>query len=92
MSSLHIPNLNSLRRGSGRRGVGRGRAAATGAECSHEADLSAKDRIIQSTDNDAAASRSSAVEVGYLEDPFTDLLSQGGKVEKRLPLMNRGLI
>jgi hypothetical protein len=93
MSAPQIPNLNTLRKDGGRR-IGRGRGgAAGGAESSNnESDSVAKDRIVQSTDNDAATSRMSAIEAGYLDDPFTRLLSQSGIVERRLPLMNRGQI
>jgi len=93
MSAPQIPNLNTLRKGGGRRS-GRGRGGpGDGAESRRdETDSIAKNRIVQSTDNDAATSRLSAVEAGYLDDPFTRLLSQSGNVERRLPLMNRGQI
>ena len=48
-----------------------------------------KDEVIQKTDNDAATSRLSAVETGYLDDPFARLLTPGQHA-RRLPLMNRG--
>jgi hypothetical protein len=92
MSALRIPNLNTLRRDGGRRG-GRGRgAASSGPESSPNTNPIAKDKIVQSTDNDAATSRLSAVEAGYLDDPFTKMLTQGQNVDRRLPLMNRGAI
>lgn len=50
-----------------------------------------KDRIVQNTDNDAATSRLSAVESGYLDDPFARLLTHSENVDRRLPLMNRGV-
>ena len=91
MSAPQIPNLNTLRRGAGR-GRGRGRGAIVGAsEESHGNHPNAKDKIIQNTDNDAATSRLSAVEAGYLIDPFAKLFTQGDEVVRRLPLMNRGL-
>ena len=49
------------------------------------------DQIVRNTDNDAATSRLSAVEAGYLEDPFARLLTSGEEVTRRLPLMNRGM-
>ena len=49
-----------------------------------------KDKIIQSTDLDASTSRLSAVEAGYLEDPYAKFMVPGGHAERRLPLMNRG--
>jgi [phosphatase 2A protein]-leucine-carboxy methyltransferase len=92
MSAPRIPNLNTLRRDGGRRG-GRGRgAASSGPESSSNTNPIAKDKIVQSTDNDAATSRLSAVEAGYLDDPFTKMLTQGQNVDRRLPLMNRGAI
>ena len=93
MSAPSIPNLNSLRRGGLR---GRGRGQATEATTTTSPDTRGKqvnnDAIIQSTDNDAATSRQSAVEAGYLEDPFAALLNSGGFVSRRLPLMNRGML
>jgi [phosphatase 2A protein]-leucine-carboxy methyltransferase len=51
-----------------------------------------KDKIIQKTDFDAATSRLSAVECGYLDDPFAKLILPGGYADRRLPLMNRGAL
>ncbi|KIX03541.1 uncharacterized protein Z518_07094 [Rhinocladiella mackenziei CBS 650.93] len=90
MSAPSIPNLNSLRRG-GLRGRGRSRGGSSvdvgpaGARrhINH-------DEIVQNTDNDAVASRLSAIDAGYLEDPFAAPLSTGNTVSRRLPLMNRG--
>ena len=50
------------------------------------------DRIIRATDNDAATSRLSAVDAGYLDDPFAHLLydTSSKEISRRLPLMNRG--
>ncbi len=90
MSAPQIPNLNTFRKGAGPRG-GRGRGSAPGvAGSGREIDPARKDAIIRSTDHDAATSRLSAVEAGYLDDPFAKLLTQGGNVDRRLPLMNRG--
>ncbi|EXJ80613.1 hypothetical protein A1O3_06897 [Capronia epimyces CBS 606.96] len=95
MSSSTIPNLNAFRRG--QRGRGRGSGRGVGSSHSGAAGLGhgrhrPHDEIIQNTDNDAATSRLSAVEAGYLEDPFARLLSadEDGPVARRLPLMNRG--
>ncbi len=91
MPAPQIPNLNTLRRGDGARRGGSGRGAATrGTESSYEINSFAKDKGVQSTDHDAATSRLSAVEAGYLDDPFAKLLTRGVNVDKRLPLMNRG--
>ncbi|CAI4210709.1 unnamed protein product [Parascedosporium putredinis] len=50
-------------------------------------------RIVQGTDTDAAVSRQSAVDLGYLEDPFTRFFvqdSHGPGGGRRLPIINRG--
>ncbi|KEF60493.1 uncharacterized protein A1O9_02054 [Exophiala aquamarina CBS 119918] len=85
MSAPHIPNLNSLRRGP--RGRGRGLGDRPGGVSHKHVD---HDQVVRNTDNDAATSRLSAVEAGYLEDPFARLLAPGDGVQRRLPLMNRG--
>jgi [phosphatase 2A protein]-leucine-carboxy methyltransferase len=85
MSNPQIPHLSTLRRGGGH--------TAGGVEGSHERDEAAKEKIIQSTDFDAATSRLSAVQAGYLDDPFARLLidtSDRDPVGRKLPLMNRG--
>lgn len=90
MSAPHIPNLNTLRRGGPRsRGGGRGGPIAPISENDTAKSSLAKDEVIQRTDNDAATSRLSAVEAGYLDDPFAKLLTPGQHA-RRLPLMNRG--
>lgn len=87
MSASSIPNLLSLRSGiRGGRGRGRGggghRASAT----------QAHDATIQGTDTDAAVSRMSAVDVGYLSDPYARhfVPNNPGPVARRLPIINRG--
>ncbi|KAG9775426.1 leucine carboxyl methyltransferase, partial [Aureobasidium melanogenum] len=89
MSHTTIPNLNTLRRGQRGRGRGRGHPAAHSGGEGHSG-RQRQDDIVQSTDNDAATSRLSAVEAGYLEDPFVRLLHPDEQVPRRLPLMNRG--
>jgi [phosphatase 2A protein]-leucine-carboxy methyltransferase len=84
MSAPQIPNLNTLRRGGLR---SRGRGGGVGQDGRPRKDY---DEIIQNTDNDAATSRLSAVEAGYLTDPFAKLLSTQDETPRRLPLMNRG--
>lgn len=50
-----------------------------------------KDQIVQRTDLDASLSRVSAVELGYLDDPFAGLFLEGTeKTERRFPIINRG--
>jgi [phosphatase 2A protein]-leucine-carboxy methyltransferase len=91
MSSPQIPNLNTLRRGAGR-GRGRGRGYPADVAASQNVPHIDKDKIVQRTDFDAATSRLSAVECGYLDDPFAKLILPGGHAERRLPLMNRGAL
>ncbi|KAI1762087.1 LCM-domain-containing protein [Hypoxylon sp. FL1150] len=90
MSAPSIPNLLSLRgRGRGSRGRGRGRGQGGGD--SHSSAPS-HDSTIQGTDTDAAVSRMSAVDLGYLQDPFAEYFVQkpvGGAI-RRLPIINRG--
>jgi len=90
MSAPQIPNLLSLRGGRGR-GQGRGLTSIDGTVApSHEGERVSKDKIVRQTDQDASVSRLSAVEVGYLHDPFAKLfVSSEGR--KRLPIINRGM-
>lgn len=89
MAAPQIPNLNTLRnaRGPGR-GRGRGQGDLSG--LNFEEDKGAKDRIVQQTDQDASVSRLSAVEVGYLDDPFAKYFVSG-EGQRRFPIINRGL-
>ena len=91
MSASQIPNLSTLRRGGPRlRGRGRGGNGSSTTDGQHTGASPAKDEVIQRTDLDAATSRLSAVETGYLDDPFASLLGPRGDASRRLPLMNRG--
>lgn len=93
MAAPQIPNLLSLRG----RGVGRGRGRRGGAGPLADEDpkiaKAKQDQIIQQTDTDANISRLSAVEAGYLDDPFakdfapSPLPAQG---IRRFPIINRG--
>ncbi|KAI0450080.1 leucine carboxyl methyltransferase [Xylaria acuta] len=94
MPAPSIPNLLTLRGsrgGSGTRGRTRGRggtrsSATTAPTPSHDA-------IIQGTDADAAVSRMSAVDLGYLQDPYARFFIQApavGAAVRRLPIINRG--
>ncbi|KAK3901944.1 S-adenosyl-L-methionine-dependent methyltransferase [Staphylotrichum tortipilum] len=90
MSAPSIPNLLSLRSGaaSGRgRGTGPGGPARRGPPGSRPGPT--HDATIQATDTDAAVSRLSAVDLGYLDDPFARLFVQG-PATRRLPIINRG--
>ncbi len=90
MAALHIPNLNSLRNA---RGIGRGRGrpgpGGSNTTGSEEEDKSTKDKVVQQTDQDASVSRLSAVEVGYLDDPFAKYFVSG-EGQRRFPIINRG--
>ena len=88
MSTPSIPNLLSLR---GARGGGRGRGRSRGGPGS-SASSQSHDAIIQGTDTDASVSRLSAVDLGYLQDPFAAYFvpSQMGPPTRRLPIINRG--
>lgn len=83
MSASHIPNLNTLRRG------GRGRLRGRGGP-STATNAPSKDRVVQATDTDASVSRLSAVNLGYLDDPFARALTTGAEA-RRLPIINRGM-
>ncbi|KAJ6120847.1 hypothetical protein N7523_005127 [Penicillium sp. IBT 18751x] len=83
MAAPRIPNLNTLRRGRGRgRGIER-------TEIGHGHPTS-KDRIVQGTDNDASVSRLSAVELGYLDDPYASAFTPPESATRRFPIINRG--
>ena len=81
MSAPSIPNLNSLRRS--------GRGGSRG-DLSGRTNQIDEDAVIRSTDGDASSSRVSAVEAGYLDDPFAKYLADENW-QRRLPLMNRGV-
>jgi [phosphatase 2A protein]-leucine-carboxy methyltransferase len=86
MSSSHIPNLLSLRRGTRSRARGGGRGQGhTGSNAA-----SRHDQTVQSTDTDAAVSRLSAVSLSYLHDPFAQYFVEGPGT-RRLPIINRGV-
>lgn len=89
MSAPSIPNLLSLRGGRGGRGGLRTRRGGGpgGAAGAHH------DATIQGTDTDAAVSRLSAVDVGYLEDPYAAFFvsRMDGPPQRRFPIINRGM-
>ncbi|KAI5925243.1 S-adenosyl-L-methionine-dependent methyltransferase [Camillea tinctor] len=93
MSAPSIPNLLSLR---GSRGGARGRSRGRGghpASASSSSSSATRDATIQGTDTDAAVSRMSAVDLGYLQDPFAQFFVQSpavGVPVRRLPIINRG--
>ncbi|KAI1503678.1 S-adenosyl-L-methionine-dependent methyltransferase [Biscogniauxia marginata] len=89
MSTPSIPNLLSLR---GSRGGARGRFRGRGGHSTSASSVT-HDATIQGTDTDAAVSRMSAVDLGYLEDPFAQFFVQTpaiGAPVRRLPIINRG--
>ncbi|KAK2591799.1 carboxy methyl transferase for protein phosphatase 2A [Conoideocrella luteorostrata] len=89
MAAPSIPNLLTLR-GGGRGGGrgGRGNRRLPGGPPSSSTAVS-PDAAIQGTDTDAAVSRLSAVDLGYLEDPYARLFVSGPPT-RRLPIINRG--
>ncbi|KAI9830830.1 MAG: hypothetical protein M1819_005355 [Sarea resinae] len=93
MSASQIPNLNTLRsaRSSTRGGRGRGNhhgGPPSGGPSTAESD-SQKDKVVQQTDQDASVSRMSAVELGYLDDPFAHHFTLE-KAPRKFPIINRG--
>jgi [phosphatase 2A protein]-leucine-carboxy methyltransferase len=89
-SNNEIPNLKTLlgtRRGGGLRGRGRGGGAAASSSESNE---QVRDNAVKATDQDAAGSRVSCVELGYLHDPYANLFATQ-PATRRLPLLNRGM-
>ncbi|KAL8743989.1 MAG: hypothetical protein Q9190_003727, partial [Brigantiaea leucoxantha] len=90
MAAPRIPHLSTLRRGQGST-AGRGRGSlGNSATASNEDDDATKDRIIQQTDQDASVSRLSAVEIGYLDDPFAKIFITK-EAQRRFPIINREL-
>ncbi len=96
MSAPSIPNLLSLRgsRGGGRgRGFGRSRDGRGGSSSPASTTTPGHDATIQGTDTDAAVSRLSAVELGYLDDEYARVFAPRtapGPASRRLPIINRG--
>ncbi|KAI0100968.1 leucine carboxyl methyltransferase [Nemania sp. FL0031] len=91
MSAPSIPNLLSLR-GSRGGSASRGRTRGRGGPRSSSAAPS-HDATIQGTDTDAAVSRMSAVDLGYLDDPYARFFVHApamGGIVRRLPIINRG--
>lgn len=87
-SSNQIPNLRTLLgsgRGGGLRGRGRGR------DGSGNSSDEIRDNAVKGTDQDAAGSRVSCVELGYLHDPYAKLFATQPST-RRLPLLNRGML
>lgn len=101
MAAPQIPNLLSKRIGTSNpnrspRLRGRDRdtdpaaaAAATAEAPANKHTHSKHDLAIQATDTDAATSRLSAVDAGYLSDPFASYFVSGPRL-RRLPIINRG--
>ena len=89
MAAPSIPNLNSLRASRGR-GRGRGLSSLGGPSSrTLEEDKARNDAIVQQTDEDASVSRLSAVNAGYLKDPFAKLFVMTEE-QRRFPIINRG--
>jgi [phosphatase 2A protein]-leucine-carboxy methyltransferase len=89
MASNEIPNLRTLL-GPRRGGPSRGRGSARGGlGRSSEERAQLLDNAVKGTDQDAAGSRVSCVELGYLHDPYAKLFAIQPTTRK-LPLLNRG--
>ena len=89
MAASEIPNLKTLlasRRGGAVRARGHGRGFPGS---SHEDKEALRDDAVRKTDQDAAGSRVSCVELGYLHDPYAKLFATQPST-RRLPLLNRG--
>ena len=91
MAAPLIPNLNTIQTGSGRgHGRGRGQGSLDGPVAPNsEAEKVARDAIVQHTNLDASVSRLSAVELGYMDDPFAKLFVSS-ESQRRFPIINRG--
>ena len=89
MAAPQIPNLNTLRN---TRGTGRGRGGRGDGlhRSENENEKDNKDKIVQQTDQDASVSRLSAVDVGYLDDPFAKYFVPAQGL-RRMPIINRGI-
>lgn len=87
MANNQIPNLKTLL-GRGRGGGPRGRSRG-GHPSSTEGIETARQNAVRGTDQDAAGSRVSCVELGYLDDPYAKLFATQSST-RRLPLLNRG--
>ena len=90
MPAPSIPNLLTLRGvrgGAGARGRMRGRGGS-GTQSGAATSTPSHDATIQGTDTDAAVSRLSAVDLGYLDDPYAQYFVEAPA--RRLPIINRG--
>lgn len=91
MSAREIPDLRTLlgsRRGGPSRGGTRGRGGIPSGHISTGRGTGADDAV-RNTDQDAAGSRVSCVELGYLNDSYAKLFASQ-PATRRLPLLNRG--
>ena len=86
MSAPSIPNLNTLRSSRTSRARGRGGRPS---DDENGANTRKADQIVQQTDQDASALRMSAVELGYLNDPYANYFSAHSR---KFPIINRGAL
>ncbi|PFH62358.1 hypothetical protein XA68_13952 [Ophiocordyceps unilateralis] len=89
MAAPSIPNLLTLRGGGKQRGFRARRGGGGGGGGSGDDGSSAADAVVQDTDSDAAVSRLSAVQMGYLSDGYAESFVSG-PAPRRLPIINRG--
>ena len=87
MAAPSIPSLSTLRSSRGR---GRGRGLGSPVDNFSLRQDTQLDLIIQQTDQDANVSRLSAVQAGYLKDPYATLFVNS-EVQRRFPIINRGV-
>lgn len=90
MAAPEIPNLLSMR-GNRSRGGGRGRGGPSNISDGGPAAANAvdKEKSVRDTDTDANGSRRSAVDCGYLVDPYVAEFGSNVPV-RRMPIINRG--
>ncbi|SPN99667.1 related to Leucine carboxyl methyltransferase 1 [Cephalotrichum gorgonifer] len=87
MSAPRLPNLLHSRGQRGGRPFRRSRGGG-----GSSGPIPHPDEVTQGTDTDAAVSRLSAVDLGYLDDPYARYFVQSspGPSGRRLPIINRG--
>jgi [phosphatase 2A protein]-leucine-carboxy methyltransferase len=93
MAAPQIPNLLANRTNTPGRFMVRNRGGRGGSHGEVDEDpevvKARKDKIVQGTDTDANISRMSAVNAGYLHDPFAKEFATSS-TQRRFPIINRG--
>lgn len=100
MTAPQIPNLldglraSRIARGNSSRSHARENLSSfRSPQARREPSAPSADAIVQQTDDDAAGSRLSAVEAGYLQDDFARVFAPPGMQVgvRRMPVINRGV-